>query len=108
LWGHLLRKLLEGLFDQELDPTIIYSDNQSIKLFENPMFHDKSKHIEIRYHFIQDRIKKGALELQYIPIDQQVVDILTKPLVKRKFEAFKDKLGLVQNVFLTKRECCEI
>jgi hypothetical protein len=48
-----LRKLLTGLFDQELEPTIVYCDNQNcIKLFENPMFHDMSKHIEIIYHFI--------------------------------------------------------
>jgi hypothetical protein len=101
-----LRKLLAGLFDQELDPTVIYCDNQScIKLSENPVFHDRSKHIEIRYHFIRDRVQKGAVKLQYIPTDQQVADILTKPLAKGKFEAFRDKLGLVQNSFLAKREC---
>jgi hypothetical protein len=50
IWLH---KLLAGLFDQELDPTVIYCDNQScIKLSENPVFHDRSKHIEIKYHFI--------------------------------------------------------
>jgi hypothetical protein len=38
---------------------------------------------------------KGLVKLQYIPTDQQVVDILTKPLGKGKFEAFRDKLGLV-------------
>jgi hypothetical protein len=48
-----LQKLLMGLFDRVLDITIFHWDNQScIKLFENPMFHDRSKHIEIRYHFI--------------------------------------------------------
>lgn len=50
-----LRKLLVGLFGQELRPTIIYCDNQScIKLSENPVFQDRSKHIEIRCHFIRD------------------------------------------------------
>ena len=50
-----LRKLLVGLFGRELRPTTIYCDNQScIKLSENPVFHDRSKHIEIRYHFIGD------------------------------------------------------
>ena len=50
LW---LRKLLVNLFGQELRPTVIYYDNQScIQLFENLVFHDRSKHIEIRYHFI--------------------------------------------------------
>jgi hypothetical protein len=101
-----LRKLLTGLFDQELEPTVIYCDNQScIKLSENPVFHDRSKHIEIRYHFIRDRIQKGAVKLQYISTDEQVADILTKPLEKGKFVFFRDRLGVVQNTFLAKREC---
>jgi hypothetical protein len=50
-----LRKLLLDLFGQELESTIIHYDNQSgIKLFENPVFHDRSKHIDIRYHLIID------------------------------------------------------
>ena len=58
------RKLLTGLFDQELGPTVIYSDNHScIKLSENTIFHDKSKHIEIMYHVIRDMVKKGAMKL---------------------------------------------
>jgi hypothetical protein len=106
IWLH---KLLAGLFDQELDPTVIYYDNQScIKFSKNPLFHDRYKHIEIKYHFIRDKIQKGVVKLQYIPKDQQLADILTKPLVKGKFESLRDKLGLVQNSFLAKRECCEI
>ena len=52
-----LRKLLAGLFDLELEPTLIHCDNQScVKLLENPVFHDKSKHIEIKYHYIRDMV----------------------------------------------------
>jgi hypothetical protein len=69
------------------------------------VLHYKSKHIEIKHHFIRDKIQKGAMKLEYIPTNQQVVDFLTKPLAKGKFEALKDKLRLVQNSFLTKREC---
>jgi hypothetical protein len=59
-----LCKLLVGLFDQELDPTVIYCDNQSCtKLSENLVFYDRSKHLEIIYHFMQDKIKKGAMKL---------------------------------------------
>jgi hypothetical protein len=48
-----LRKLLVGLFGVQLRPTMIYCDNHScIKIYENPVFHDRSKHIEICYHFI--------------------------------------------------------
>jgi hypothetical protein len=56
LW---LRKLLLGLLRQELEATMIHCDNQScIKLFENPVFHDRSKHIDIRYHFIRDCVQR--------------------------------------------------
>jgi hypothetical protein len=100
-----LRKLLVGLFNQVLDTTEIHCDNQSyIKLSENPMFHDRSKHIEIRYHFIQDCVQKGSVKLQYVLTDEQIADILTKPLVKGKFVYFRDKLGVVQNNFLAKRD----
>jgi hypothetical protein len=95
-----------GLFSEELEATVIHCDNQScIKLLENPMFHDRSKHIEIRYHFIGDYVQRGAVKLQYISTDAQVADILTKALLKGKFVFFRDKLGVVQNNFLAKREC---
>jgi hypothetical protein len=79
-------KFLTRLFDEELEPTVIYCDNQScIKLSENPIFHDRSKHIEIRHHFIQEKIQKGAVKLQNISTDEQAADILTKPLEKENF-----------------------
>jgi hypothetical protein len=65
-----LRKLLVCLFGRELSPTVIHGDNQScIKLSGNPVFHDKSKHIEIKYHFIRDWVQGVAMKLQYIPTD---------------------------------------
>ena len=52
-----LRKLLFDLFDLQLDATCIYCDNQScVNLSENSMFHDKSKHVEIKYHYIRDTV----------------------------------------------------
>ena len=62
-----LRKMLSGLFDLEMDATCIYCDNQScIKLSENPVLHDKSKQIEIKYLYIRDMMEKGVVKLQYI------------------------------------------
>ena len=51
-----------------------------VQISVNHVFHEKSKHIEIRYHFIRDMVQKGVVELQYIPTDYQTVDVLTKPL----------------------------
>jgi hypothetical protein len=50
-------------------------------------------------------VQKGEMKLQLISTDEQIADILTKPLVKGKFVYFRDKLGLVENTFLDKREC---
>jgi hypothetical protein len=89
--------LLTGLYDLEMKATVILCDNQScIKMTENPVFHDRSKHIEIRYQFIHEMVQRGALKLQYSSTDEQVVDVLTKPLSHVKFEHFQDKLGIVR------------
>ena len=57
-----------------------------MKIIENLVFHDKMKHIEIRYFYIRDMVQKGAIKLQYVSTDGQVVDVLTKPLSRVKFE----------------------
>ena len=81
----------------EMRETAILCDNQScIKMTENHVFHDRSKHIEIRYHFIRDMVQRGALKLQYISTNEQVADMLTKPLSHVNFEHFRDKLGIVR------------
>ena len=70
IWLH---KVLVSLFDSQLKTTVIYCDNQScMKLMENPVLHDRSKHIEIRYHFIRDRVQMGEVMLQYFSTDEQV------------------------------------
>jgi len=58
------RKILVGLFYQSMDPTLIYCDKHScIKLFENPVFHDRSKHIDIWYHHLRDFVFKRIMLL---------------------------------------------
>jgi aspartate carbamoyltransferase regulatory subunit len=65
-----LRKLLAGIFDLELEATLIHCENQScVKLTEKPIFHDSSKHIEIKCHYIRDMVQRGAVELQYTSTD---------------------------------------
>jgi hypothetical protein len=88
---------LRKLFDLQMRATLILCDNQScIKMTENPVFHDRSKHIEIRYHSIRDMVQREALKLQYISTDEQVAIVLTKPLSRIEFEYFRDKLGMVR------------
>ena len=66
-----LRNLFSELFGHVLDTTMILCDNQSgIRLTENPVFRDRSKHIDIRYHFIRDMVQRGTVRLDHIRIDE--------------------------------------
>ena len=58
------------------------------------MFHDKLKHIEIKYHYIRDMVQRGEVKLQYVVTDEQIADVLTKPLGRVNFEYFREKLGV--------------
>ena len=60
------------------------------------MFHDKSKHIDIKYHYIRDMVQRGALKLKYVVMDKQIAGVLTNPLARVKFEYFREKLGVLQ------------
>ena len=80
-----------------LDTTVILCDNQrGIRLSENPVFHDRYKHIDFWYHFIWDMVQRGTIRLDHIGTDEQVTDILRKPLGKVKFLTFRKSLGIVE------------
>ena len=66
-----------------------------MKLSKNPMFHDKSKHIKIKYHYIRDMVQRGSVKLHYVAMDEQIDDVLTNPLARVKFEYFREKLGVL-------------
>jgi hypothetical protein len=76
-----------------------------VKLSENPVFHDRSKHVEIKYHYIRDMVQRKAVHVQYLPTHEQIADIFTKPLAKMKFEYFRERPGLVKITSLAEREC---
>ena len=63
---------------------------------KNPVFHDNSKHIEIKYHYIRNMVQKGAMKLQYVATEEQIADVLMKPLARVKFKYFREKLGVLQ------------
>jgi len=85
------------------NPQIILADNQgAIKLSKNPQHHNRTKHIDVRYHFIRKCNQDGLIELAYIPTTEMVADILTKALPRVKhdkhmlgmgMEAVGDKIG---------------
>jgi hypothetical protein len=85
---------------------VVHCDNQScIKLTKNSVFHDRSKHIDMKYHYIRDLVQRKTVKLQYIATSEQVVDILTKLAPLRQFVQLRGKLGVFENDFLAEREC---
>ena len=76
-------------------PTTIYSDSQgSIALAKNPDSHDRTKHIDVRYHFIRQQLACQAIRAEFIGTEQMLADVLTKPLCRDRHEALAGKLGL--------------
>lgn len=74
---------------------LIYEDNQSaIKVCKNPEFHKRLKHIDIRFHFIRDKVKENIVILKYVPTSMQLADFFTKPLSVTLFTNFSVKCGL--------------
>eukprot|EP00253_Pinus_taeda_P028412 PITA_28412 len=71
----------------------LISAESCIKLMENEFFHDRSKHIEIKYHFTRDYVQKVAIKLEYISANEQVADIFTKALPRGKHVYFRDKMS---------------
>ena len=93
--ANFLRQLLADMTGSERQVVRLYADNQSaIKLAENPCHHKKSKHIDIRYHFIRQEIADGIVNVKYIPTNDNVADMFTKPLSKTKILNFKMIYGL--------------
>ena len=89
-----MKQQLEG-FGLYFDHIPINCDNTSaISLSKNPIQHSRTKHIEIRYHFIRDYVQKGDVELVFIDTNRQWTDIFIKPLQKDHFCLIKLKLGL--------------
>ncbi|OIT04124.1 retrovirus-related pol polyprotein from transposon tnt 1-94, partial [Nicotiana attenuata] len=90
-----LRRLLKELNLPQIEATKICIDNKSAQaLAKNPVYHDRSKHIDTRYHFIRESIAKKEVELKYVKSHDQVADIFTKPLKFEDFQRLRSRLGM--------------
>ena len=89
-----LKQTLNEL-NHKTEQVLIYCDNQSsISLSKNPEFHARSKHIDIRHHFIREMIKEGELKIEYLSKDEMPADLLTKGLPRMKHYKCLDDLNL--------------
>jgi len=94
-----LRKPLDGTNEAQskwgTSPMIIFGDSQSaIDLSNNPRHHERTKHIDIKHHFIREAINKGLVSIVKVSSAEEVADALTKPLGKQKFELFRSQMGM--------------
>eukprot|EP00253_Pinus_taeda_P004049 PITA_04049 len=93
-----MRRTLRSLGQEKAKPTMIFCDNSSaIPLSTNSVFHKRMKHIDTRFHYIRELVSNGEITLQYCKTQEQVADILTKPLDHKSFEFFRKCLGMAAN-----------
>ena len=74
----------------------IMEDNQGvIAIAKNPVAHARTKHIDIRFHYVREAIEEGIIEIEYCPTDVVIADLLTKPLSKKRLERLRQMMGLI-------------
>lgn len=92
-----IKNLLSELLCRENLPILLYNDNQSAKkLTENCMYHKRSKHIDVRFHFIREAVEGQLIKIEFLSSSEMPADILTKSLCKIKHYYFMQKLGIVK------------
>ena len=90
-----LRTLLNAIGHKPEKPTTILCDNNAaINLSEDPLLHDRVKHIDIKHHFLRERVQSQDITLSYINTHDNIADIFTKALDTKKFTRFRNFLGL--------------
>ena len=92
-----LRKLLADMGQSVHAAVVIHCDNiSSIMLANNPVYHARTKHIEVHYHFVREKVLAGEIDLVYVSTEEQVADIFTKALGTEKLRRFRSFLGVLE------------
>ena len=74
---------------------LLCDNTSAINIAKNPVQHSRTKHIEIRYHFLRDNVEKGNISLEFVESESQLADIFTKPLDRARFEKLRGELGVI-------------
>ena len=86
-----IRNLL-GELEVEIDPIIQVDNQPAIDTMQNQRLVKGNKHIMLRYHFVKDYVSKGLVKLKYVPSEENIADILTKPMKKVGFRRLRNRL----------------
>ena len=90
-----LRFVLDDFGEMQPDATPLFCDNMSaISMVKNPVFHQKTRHINRRYHFIREALQEGVIDMRFCRSEEQLADIFTKALPKDRFNYLRLKLGV--------------
>lgn len=93
-----LKAILSSLGVLHPQPIQLYCDNQAaLHIAKNPVFHERTKHIEVDCHFVRDEVLKNTIQPSYVPSRIQLADIFTKALGTKQFLFLLSKLG-IQNL----------
>jgi hypothetical protein len=77
------------------EPITIFGDNQgALAIASNPQYHKRTKHFDIKNHFIREKIKDKSIDIEYCPTADMTADVFTKPLPRDKFSKHKAELGI--------------
>lgn len=94
-----LRRILKDLGIVQDHPTTVYCDSKSaINLSKNPVMNSRSKHIELKYHFIRDMVSQGEVKLEFCGTNEQLTDLLTKAVTREKLVYLRFKIGVQEFV----------
>lgn len=91
-----LVRLLGDITGDKVQPPLLKMDNQSaIALSRNPVLHDRSKHIDTKFHFIRECVEAGKIYVDHVSTKEQLADVLTKSLARARFAELRSKIGVV-------------
>nr|KYP66518.1 Copia protein [Cajanus cajan] len=91
LW---IKHHLEDYNIYESSIPVLCDNTVAISISKNLVLHSRTKHIEIKHHFIRDHVQKGTFDLLYVKTEEQLVDIFTKPLQEDRYIWLRDRLGM--------------